>query len=112
MASSSAYKSYEYDSEIGFDVKYKLKDVVQELHAYNSKVNKWKLYPLKEGAFGFDNLVISLCYTLNKVKTKEKLENKDLEKKSIKKNLGRSNEQTVAIRTHSQQSKLKSTKYP
>lgn len=46
---SSAYKSYEYESEIGFDTKYKLKDIVQELHKYNSKQNGWKIFPLKEG---------------------------------------------------------------
>ena len=57
-----------------------MKDVVQELHKYNSKQNGWKIFPLKEGAFGFDNLVISICYTLNKVKTEEKLKNKDNEK--------------------------------
>ncbi len=34
------------------------------------------------GAFGFDNLVVSICYTLNKVKTSEKLKNKDIEKLS------------------------------
>ena len=77
---SSAYKSYEYDSEIGYDTKYILKNVVQELHEYNSKQNGWKIFPLKEGAFGFDNLVISICYTLNKVKTKEELNDKNLEK--------------------------------
>ncbi len=80
MPTKSAYKSYEYDSDIGYDTKYKLKDVVQELHAYNSKQNGWKVFPLKEGAFGFDNLVISICYTLNKVKSQEKLKMKDIEK--------------------------------
>jgi hypothetical protein len=80
MASESSYKSYEYDSEVGFEKKYKLKDIVQDLHAYNSKQNNWKIFPLKEGAFGFDNLVISICYTLKKVKSPQKLKNTDLEK--------------------------------
>ena len=63
----------------GFGKKYKLKDVVQECHAYNSKQNKWKLFPLKEGAFGFDNIAICIMYILKKVKTSEKLKNIDIE---------------------------------
>ena len=37
MPDKSAYKSYNYSENIGFDKKFILKDVVQELHAYNSK---------------------------------------------------------------------------
>lgn len=82
MPQKSAYKSYEYDSDIGFEKKYKLKDVVQECHTYNSKQNGWKIFPLKEGAFGFDNIAICIMYILNKVKSVEKLKNKDIEKLS------------------------------
>lgn len=80
MPSQSAYKSYDYNSDVGYDTLYKLKDVVQELHTYNSKQNGWKVFPLKEGAFGFDNLVVCIMYILNKIKTSEKLNNKDIEK--------------------------------
>jgi len=75
MPDESAYKSYSYSEDVGFDKKFMLKDVVQELHAYNSKQNGWKIFPLKEGCFGFDNLVVSICYVLKKVKTMEKLKN-------------------------------------
>ena len=33
------YNSYDYNSNIGFEKKYKLKDIVQECHTYNSKQN-------------------------------------------------------------------------
>ena len=82
MPTQTAYKSYDYDEEVGYDEKFILKDIVQECHAYNSKQNKWKLFPLKEGAFGFDNLAVCVMYILNKVKTAEKLKDKDIEKLS------------------------------
>ncbi len=82
MANKSAYKSYEYSSEVGFEKTYKLSNVVQDLHKYNSNKNGWKFFPLKEGCFGFDNLVVSICYTLNKVKTQDKLKNIGIEKLS------------------------------
>jgi hypothetical protein len=82
MPTQTAYKSYDYDSEIGYEKKFILKDVIQECHAYNSKQNRWKLFPLKEGAFGFDNLAVCIMYILNKGKTIEKLEKKDIDKLS------------------------------
>lgn len=80
IPNKTAYKSYDYDMEIGFDTKYKLDTIIQKLHKYNSERNKWKYFPLKKGSFGYDNLAISIVYTLNKIKSKEKLENKTLEK--------------------------------
>ncbi len=82
MPTQTAYKSYDYDSEIGYEKKFILKDVIQECHAYNSKQNRWKLFPLKEGAFGFDNLAVCIMYILNKAKTIEKLEKKNIDKLS------------------------------
>jgi hypothetical protein len=76
----TAYKSYEYDMDIGFYKKYKLYTMIDKLHKYNSQCNRWKNNPLKQGSFGYDNLAISIIYTLNKVKSKEKLENKTIEK--------------------------------
>jgi hypothetical protein len=70
----SAYKSYEYDMEIGFDNTHTLDDMIQKLHKYNSEQNRWKHIPLKKGCFGYDNIAISIMYTLNKVKSKEKLD--------------------------------------
>jgi hypothetical protein len=82
MPTQSAYKSYLYDNELGFDTKYNVKDLVQECHAYNSKANKWKLFPLKDGAFGYDNIIVCLYYIFKKIKTFEKLNSIDIEKMS------------------------------
>jgi hypothetical protein len=76
----TAYKSYYYNMDIGFDTKSKLDTAIQKLHKYNSERNRWKYIPLKQGSFGYDNLAISIVYTLNKIKSKEKLENKSIEK--------------------------------
>jgi hypothetical protein len=76
----TAYRSYDYDTDVGFDTKCKLDTMVQKLHKYNSQSNRWKYFPLKKRSFGYDNLAISIVYTLNKIKSKEKLENKTIEK--------------------------------
>ena len=73
-ATKSAYKSYDYDMDIGFDNTHKLDVMIQKLHKYNSEQNRWKHIPLKKGCFGYDNIAISIMYTLNKVKSNEKLE--------------------------------------
>jgi len=80
MATETAYKNYQYSDEVGFDKKYKLSTIVQEAHKYNSEQNKWKFNPLKEGCFGFDNIAVSLCYTLKKIKSQERLEDLSIEK--------------------------------
>ncbi len=82
MATKTAYKEQDYSMKIGYDDEKILSDVVQDLHKYNSKENKWFYNKLKEGCFGFDNLAISIIYTLEKVKTKEKLKNISIEKLS------------------------------
>lgn len=82
MPNTSAYKNYDYASEVGFEKKYKLKDIVQECHAYNSKQNNWKVFPLKESSYGFDNLVICICYILKKIKSQDRLKIIDIEKLS------------------------------
>lgn len=33
---------------------------IQETHAYNSIQNKWKVFPLKQGSYGYDNLCICI----------------------------------------------------
>jgi len=80
IPTATAYKSYDYDMEVGFDKKFKLNTLIEKLHKYNSKQNKWKYYELKVGSFGYDNLAISIVYTLNKIKTQENLEKKSINK--------------------------------
>lgn len=82
MATKTAYKDQEYSMDIGFAADKILSNVVQDLHKYNCKENKWFYNPLKEGAFGFDNLAISIIYTLEKVKTQEKLKKISIDKLS------------------------------
>jgi len=82
MPTTTSYNSYDYNSDIGYNNMYKLKDVVQELHTYNSIQYGWKVFPLKEGAFGFDNLAVCIMYILNKIKSQEELKNTDIEKLS------------------------------
>jgi len=76
----TAYKSFVYNEDVGFDTKYKLDKKIQELHKYNSERNRWEYFPLKRGSFGYDNLAVSIVYILNKIKSKENLENKSIEK--------------------------------
>lgn len=35
---------------------------IQNAHKYNCEKNNWKYYPLQKGAFGYDNLAISIGY--------------------------------------------------
>lgn len=62
---STANGKYKY-SKIIFDKS--LRIWVQEAHRYNCLQNKWKYFPLKEGAFGFDNIALSLMKVLIKIK--------------------------------------------
>lgn len=82
MPTTTAYKNYEYNSEVGFEKKYKLKDIVQECHTYNSKQNNWKVFPLKEGSYGFDNIAICFYYIFKKIKSQDRLKTIDDEKLS------------------------------
>lgn len=45
-----------------------LSEWVQNAHRYNCKVNGWRFTPLKEGAFGFDNIVMSLMKAFVQIK--------------------------------------------
>ena len=65
MAYQTANKEYQYDAIYH---KKPLYQWVDEVHKYMSKEMGWKYYPLKKGAFGFDNLVISIAYTFDKEK--------------------------------------------
>lgn len=82
MPDKTALKSYKYNMLVGYNIKYILADVVQECHAYNSKQNKWKLFPLKEGAFGFDNIAICIMYICLNIKSVDKLTNLSIEQLS------------------------------
>ena len=58
MANQTASRLYSYD-EHSFDRT--IDTWVQALHRENCKVNGWSCTPLKRGAFGYDNLVYSIC---------------------------------------------------
>ena len=60
--SISANKKYSYK-----DIHYNhtLDEWVNIAHFYLSEKSGWKFYPLKPGAFGYDNLVVSLVYLFN-----------------------------------------------
>jgi hypothetical protein len=62
--SQTANALYKYDTEYNGETVEKL---VQECHQYNCKINGWHHQKLKVGCFGFDNLVVSLCYALDKI---------------------------------------------
>jgi len=44
-----------------------LDEHIQNAHKYNSSENGWYYRPLKRGAFGYDNLAISLVYAFRKL---------------------------------------------
>jgi len=65
MALITANGDYKY-SDIHYNKT--LDEHVQECHKYNCKKNDWKYIPLKKGGFGYDNLAVSISFTLNKMK--------------------------------------------
>ena len=56
----TANGEYPYD-DITFGLS--MHDWVQKLHEHNCKANGWKFAPLKRGAFGYDNLAMSVGAT-------------------------------------------------
>lgn len=40
---------------------------VQGCHKYNCEINNWKYQPLRKGAFGYDNLTVSLVHLFEKL---------------------------------------------
>ena len=63
MATETANQKYQYNQTFYGRT---LDDWVQLVHKNNATVNNWKYFPLKKGAFGYDNLVISLSYLFTK----------------------------------------------
>lgn len=59
MATVTANQKYKYDQTYHGHT---LDQWIQLVHKNNAEVNKWKYFPLKKGAFGYDNLAISLVY--------------------------------------------------
>ena len=59
MASVTANQKYKYNQVFHG---HSLDSWIQIVHKNNAEVNKWKYFPLKQGAFGYDNLAISLAY--------------------------------------------------
>ena len=57
----SANNEYHYDTNIFY---MSLDFWVQEAHIFNCESNGWTISPLKKGTFGYDNLIVSLGYTL------------------------------------------------
>jgi hypothetical protein len=68
IATETANKSYKYnDSFFGK----KLSDIVNSVHKHYSEKMKWTYKPLFPGTFGYDNLAISIAYTLSSIKNKK-----------------------------------------
>lgn len=59
MASQTANSKYQYDTIYHGQ---SLDHWIQSAHKKNCSVNGWKYMPLKRGAFGYDNIAISLVY--------------------------------------------------
>lgn len=64
MASQTANGQFSYDAEYHGKT---LDNWVQSLHQHNSVSNGWKYYPLKRGAFGYDNLAVSVGHVFNTI---------------------------------------------
>jgi hypothetical protein len=73
-ATRSANGEYKYDEILYFMT---LDSWAQEANTFNCISYNWNLSPLKKGNFGYDNLIVSLGYTLINCKkfTEENIEN-------------------------------------
>lgn len=60
-ANITANQQYSYDREF---YGLKLDEWVQNAHKFNCSLNGWEHYPLKMGAYGYDNLAVCIGYTL------------------------------------------------
>lgn len=76
MTNITANQKYNYDLVF---FQRTLHDWVQIVHKNNAIINKWYYQPLQPGAFGYDNLIVSLYYlfTQNQNKLLPTLENND-----------------------------------
>lgn len=59
----SANQKYDYFSIISGQT---LDEIVQKLHLHNARMQGWYAHPLKRGAFGYDNLVLSVVTVMEK----------------------------------------------
>lgn len=57
MATVTANRKYRYNDEVFGRT---LDTWAQEVHKYNAKMNGWKYFPLKPGAYGYDNNIVAL----------------------------------------------------
>lgn len=57
----TANGKYNYNQEF---YKMTLNEWVQNAHKFNCLSNNWNHHPLKKGAFGYDNLAVSISHTL------------------------------------------------
>ena len=62
----SANGEYNYDTKIFYMT---LNDWANQAHKFNCISNNWAFSPLKPGSFGYDNLIVSLGYTLTNCST-------------------------------------------
>ena len=62
----SANGEYNYDTKIFY---ISLDDWANQAHTFNCISNNWAITPLKRGNFGYDNLIVSLGYTLTNCST-------------------------------------------
>lgn len=66
MATETANKQYKYDQIVKGKT---IDEWVQFAHKQNCRLNGWNYYPLKKGAFGYDNLAVCIGYILNNIST-------------------------------------------
>lgn len=79
MATNSAYESIPYNLSIKDKT---MNECVQLIHKYNCEQSGWNFTPLKPGAFGYDNLVVSLHHVISNslaLHKNNKLSDEDLE---------------------------------
>jgi len=60
-AIQTANKMFNYEQEFH---DFTIDTLVKNAHKYNCDANKWSHIPLKKGSFGYDNLAVSIGYTL------------------------------------------------
>lgn len=64
---STANNQFKYNQEF---YGYLLSDLVQSCHKNSAEVYNWKLFPLLEGQFGYDNLAVSIGHSLSNIDIK------------------------------------------
>ena len=75
MATVTANGQYKYNQIF---INKTLDEWIQLTHKNNAQINNWKFWPLKKGAFGYDNLAISIGDLFTKHPDIEKFSQSDI----------------------------------